>query len=304
MAAARWYHRPVPELPDIELYLHALRPRVLGHVVRAVRIGSPFLVRTTAPAPEALVGRTLTDVRRLGKRIALGSDGPWLVLHLMIAGRLQWKAPDAALAGRMALLGIAFDHGTLVLTEAGTTRRAAVHMAHDAGAALAMDPGGLEVPGATPAAFRARIEAERHTLKRTLTDPSLLSGIGNAYSDEILHRAGLSPMRMSDALGDDEHARLFEAAQWVLSHWRDRLIAESGDAFPAKVTAFREGMAVHVRSARRRFSACATRRTKPTTAPAARPAAVCSPTAGCHGCCAATGRVRSRSWSGARPIGG
>ncbi len=237
----------MPEFPDIELYLHALRPRVLGQVVRRVRIGSPFLVRTTTPPPDALVGHAITDLRRLGKRIAFATEGPWLVLHLMIAGRLQWKPAAAPLPGRMGLLALDLDHGTLILTEAGTKRRASVHMAADAATALAMDPGGLEVPGADAGEFRARIEAERHTLKRTLTDPSLLSGIGNAYSDEILHRARLSPLRMSDALSDDEHVRLFDAAQWVLRHWRDRLVAETGDTFPTKVTAFRPGMAAHGR---------------------------------------------------------
>lgn len=237
----------MPELPDIELYLHALRPRLLGQTVRGLRIGSPFLVRTTFPPPEALIGRPITTLRRLGKRIAFGTDGPWLVLHLMIAGRLQWKPPAAPLPGRLGLFALDVDGGTLLLTEAGTTRRASVHMAEDTAAALAMDPGGLEVASAAPADFRSRIEAERHTLKRTLTDPTLLSGIGNAYSDEILHRAGLSPLRMSDALSADEHARLFEAAQSVLRDWRERLIGEAGDAFPAKVTAFRPGMAAHGR---------------------------------------------------------
>lgn len=241
------YHAPVPELPDIELYLHALRPRLVGRAIAAVRLASPFVVRSTTPPVEALHGRTVTEVCRLGKRIVLVTDGPCLVVHLMIAGRLHWRPVGDRLPRRVGLLAIDTDAGTLVLTEAGTTRRASVHMTADRAALAEMDPGGLEVLDATFDEFRVRLDSERHTLKRALTDPSLFSGIGNAYSDEILHRAKLSPLRLTDALGLDDTRRLFDAIRTVMSEWRDHLIATCGEAFPAKVTAFRDGMAVHGR---------------------------------------------------------
>ncbi len=237
----------MPELPDIELYLHALRPRLVGQAIRDVRVASPFLVRTTAPSTGDLVSHTVTRLGRLGKRVALYTTGPAMVVHLMIAGRFQWKPPGAPLPKRLGLMAIDVAGGTLLLTEAGSTRRAAVHMAIDAEAAKVHDPGGLEVLEAGLDAFRAHLATERHTLKRSLTDPRLFSGIGNAYSDEILHRARLAPTTMSDALTADESRRLHEAARAILTEWRDRLIAETGDAFPAKVTAFRPGMAVHGR---------------------------------------------------------
>lgn len=237
----------MPELPDVELYLHALRPRMVGRVIKRIRLASPFLVRTTAPDIHTLAGRTVVALGRLGKRVVFDLDGPYLVIHLMIAGRFQWKAPEAALPRRLGLLALDVDGGTLLLTEAGTTRRAAAHVLPDAVALEALDPGGLEVLDASPEQFKEAISRERHTLKRTLTDPSLLSGIGNAYSDEILHRARLSPLRLSDALTPGEAHRLYEATRTVLTEWRDALIAETGATFPAKVTAFRPGMAAHGR---------------------------------------------------------
>jgi len=237
----------VPELPDIELYLHALRPRLVGRVIDRVRLASPFLVRTTTPDIQTLTGRTIVALRRLGKRVVFDLDGPCLVIHLMIAGRFQWKPPGAPIPRRLGLLAIDVDHGTPLLTEAGTTRRASAHVLPDAAALEAMDPGGLDVLTASSDEFREAVSRERHTLKRALTDPRLLSGIGNAYSDEILHRARLSPTRMSDALTPAEVDALYEATRDVLVAWRDRLIAETGEAFPAKVTAFRDGMAAHGR---------------------------------------------------------
>lgn len=237
----------MPELPDIELYLHALRPRLAGRAVTAVRVASPFLVRTTRPDIQTLTQRTIRGLSRMGKRIVFDMDGPFLVIHLMIAGRFQWKPEGAPIPKHLGLMAIDVPGGSLLLTEAGTTRRASVHIVPDREALATIDPGGLEVLEAPLACFREVLTRERHTLKRSLTDPSLFSGIGNAYSDEILHRAHLSPMRMSDALSHDEAERLHAATQGVLVEWRDRLIAETGDTFPAKVTAFRAEMAVHGR---------------------------------------------------------
>jgi formamidopyrimidine-DNA glycosylase len=237
----------VPELPDIELYLHALRPRLLGRAMTRIRMATPFLVRTTDPPVDALIGRPITDLRRVGKRIAIDAGGVVAVIHLMIAGRLRWADSGAPIPGRVGLAAFDFAHGTLLLTEAGAKRRASLHMTNGPDGLRALDPGGLEPLQATPAEFAARLAAERHTLKRGLTDPTLFSGIGNAYSDEILHRARLSPMRLTDTLSADDLARLFAAVQDTLSEWRDALIAEAGDRFPAKVTAFRPGMRVHGR---------------------------------------------------------
>jgi formamidopyrimidine-DNA glycosylase len=237
----------VPELPDIELYLHALRPRLLGHAVTGVRIATPFLVRTIEPPVTDVIGRRVTALRRVGKRLAIDAEGVVMVVHLMIAGRLRWLPPGAPIPKRIGLAAVDFAHGALVLTEAGSKRRASLHMADGPAGVAALDPGGLEPLETDLPAFAARLSSERHTLKRALTDPSLFSGIGNAYSDEILHRARLSPMRMSDALSDDELARLFEATQATLTEWRDGLIAETADRFPEKVTAFRAGMRVHGR---------------------------------------------------------
>jgi formamidopyrimidine-DNA glycosylase len=237
----------VPELPDIELYLHALRPRLLGRVITSVRVAAPFLVRTIDPPVTALEGRAVTDLRRVGKRLVIVAGDIAAVLHLMIAGRLRWLPPGAAIPKRIGLAALDFESGTLAVTEAGTTRRASLHMARGAAGVAALDPGGLEPLEVDHEAFVARLTSERHTLKRALTDPSLFSGIGNAYSDEILHRARLSPMRMSDALTTPELARLLAATQATLTEWRDALIGESGDSFPERVTAFRPGMRVHGR---------------------------------------------------------
>jgi formamidopyrimidine-DNA glycosylase len=237
----------VPELPDIELYLHALRPRLLNHAITGVRVAAPFLVRTIDPPVAALTGRTVTGLRRLGKRIVIEAGDIAAVLHLMIAGRLRWLPPGAAIPKRIGLAALDVASGTLLITEAGTTRRASLHMARGAAGVAALDPGGLEPLGLDLPGFAARLTSERHTLKRTLTDPSLFSGIGNAYSDEILHRARLSPLRMSDTLTPPELGRLLAATHACLVEWRDALIAETGDRFPDRVTAFRPGMRVHGR---------------------------------------------------------
>jgi len=235
----------MPELPDITVYIDALRARVLGRTLRAIRRNSPFLLRTAVPPIDDAVGRDIREIRRIGKRIALATqDGPWLVLHLMIAGRLHWRDPGVALKGKNALAAFDFDEGGLVLTEAGSKRRASLHVLDDDGLA-AIDPGGLEVLGAEAAAFAERLTRNNHTLKRALTDPRLLSGIGNAYSDEILHRAGLSPVTLTQKLSPDEIDRLRKACEEVLAEWTERLRAEADGGFPQKVTAFRPEMAVH-----------------------------------------------------------
>jgi len=239
----------VPELPDIEVYVAALRARVPGEPLLGVRVASPFLLRTADPPISAAEGRRVLGVRRLGKRVVLALEGDlFLALHLMIAGRLHWKEPGAKLGrtGR-ALAELRFPKGTLVLTEAGTRRRAALHLVRGEAALLALDRGGLEVLEAELPAFREALTRESHTLKRALTDPRLFSGIGNAYSDEILHRARLSPVTLAARLSAEEVARLFEAARAVLREWTERLRAEAGGGFPEGVTAFREGMAVHGR---------------------------------------------------------
>ena len=240
----------VPELPDIEAYLRALQPRLLGHPITAIRLGSPFLLRTTDPPIDAAVGRTVTSLRRVGKRIAIEADGIFVVLHSMVAGRLRWMPPRAPLPKRGGLAAIDSLPGTLIVTEAGTTRRASLHMAAGEAGLAALDPGGLEPLDADFETFLARLLLERHTLKRALTDATLFSGIGNAYSDEILHRARLSPMRLSDSLATEEQRALHAATQSTLTEWRDRLVSEAAEAFPAHVTAFREGMAVHGRYGR------------------------------------------------------
>jgi formamidopyrimidine-DNA glycosylase len=238
----------MPELPDIELYLHALRPRLVGHAIERVRIANPFLVRTVAPSPDAAVGRPIRELTRLGKRIVWRFEGDlFFVFHLMIAGRFQWKEPGAKMTGRLGLAAFDLPAGTLLLTEAGSSRRASLHVVSGAEAVAALDPGGIEVLGLDFATFDARLRSENHTLKRALTDPGLFAGIGNAYSDEILHEARLSPLQLTSRLGIDEAQRLFDATQSVLTRWRDRLIAEAGDLFPSKVTAFRQGMATHGR---------------------------------------------------------
>jgi formamidopyrimidine-DNA glycosylase len=238
----------MPELPDVTLYIEALRRHAGGATIEEIRITDPFVLRSVAPSVDDFRARDLVGISRLGKRIVLTFAGDLhAVIHLMIAGRLRWRSKEAKPPGRSALCAFIFSTGTLVLTEAGSKRRASLHLV-EGGVALAdHDPGGLEVLEADLEAFRAAVTNERHTLKRTLTDPRILSGIGNAYSDEILHRARLSPFRLSDRLSDEEMARFFEATVTVLDEWTERLREEVGDGFPAKVTAFREEMAVHGR---------------------------------------------------------
>jgi formamidopyrimidine-DNA glycosylase len=238
----------MPELPDVTIYVEALALRTVGARLECVRIKSPFLLRTYDISLDSVFGKTVREVRRLGKRIAVGLDDEyWLVLHLMIAGRLHWKAQGARLAGKYALAAFDFASGTLLLTETGSKHRAALHLVRGAEALRAHDPGGLEVLTATREQFAAALRKENHTLKRALTDPQLLSGIGNAYSDEILHRAALSPLAHSQKLTPSELERLYHAARAVLGEWVGRLRAETGDGFPEHVTAFRPGMAVHGR---------------------------------------------------------
>jgi formamidopyrimidine-DNA glycosylase len=238
----------VPEYPDIELYLHALRPRIVGQRLEATRIASPFLVRSVEPPLTAAMGRSVNGLRRLGKRIVWEMDEElFLVFHLMIAGRLRWKPLGAPVPGRLGLAAFDFPAGTLLLTEAGAKKRASLYVVQGEQALRDHDPGGIDVMSADTASFGAALQRENHTLKRALTDPRLLSGIGNAYSDEILHAARLSPMKLTKSLDEDDIARLHAATVERLTRWRDALIAEAGDAFPEKVTAFREGMATHGR---------------------------------------------------------
>jgi formamidopyrimidine-DNA glycosylase len=238
----------MPELPDVTIYVEALRERLLGHTLNRISIRGPFLLRSASPPVESVHGKTVRDIRRIGKRIAMGFEGGnWLVLHLMIAGRLHWRprAPKPGPKGPLAVLE--FDSGTLVLTEAGSQHRASLEMAVGEDALRAFHAGGLEVLGSDLPAFAAALQSANHTLKRALTDPRLFSGIGNAYSDEILHRARLSPIALTQKLGPEEIARLYDAAREVLHEWVDRLRVDAGGKFPEKVTAFREGMAVHGR---------------------------------------------------------
>lgn len=238
----------VPELPDISAYIFALESRIVGQPLEHIRLASPFLLRTVQPPLTSLEGRTVKDLRRVGKRIAFGTgDDLWLVLHLMIAGRLHWRARGAKLGGRQNLAAFDFPHGSLVLTEAGAKRRASLHVVKGEDALTALDAGGIDVFTADIAAFRDVLTAENHTLKRALTDPRLLSGIGNAYSDEILHNAQLSPVTLTQKLNHAEWDRLFGATKETLQLWIDRLNAEAQKGFPEKVTAFRKEMAVHGR---------------------------------------------------------
>ena len=238
----------MPELPDISAYIAALEPRILGQSLEHVRLGSAFVLRTVDPPIAAVEGRTVRELRRIGKRIAVGVDQDlWLVVHLMIAGRLHWKTPGAKLAGRNALLALDFPHGSLVLTEAGTKRRASLHLVRGDEALGAMDPGGVEIFATDLEGFRAALSLENRTLKRALTDPRLISGVGNAYSDEILHAAQLSPIAQTHKLKPEEWQRLFDATRTTMTLWVDRLIGEAKKKFPEKVTAFRPEMAVHGR---------------------------------------------------------
>lgn len=238
----------MPELPDIAVYVEAIAARVQGRPLLRVRLGSPFVLRSVDPPLGEAAGKRVEGVRRVGKRIVLAlEDDLFLALHLMIAGRLHWRESGAKLPGRVGLAALDFEDGTLVLTEAGTKRRAALHLVRGAAALAALDRGGIEPLDADLAAFRAALTRENHTLKRALTDPSLLSGIGNAYSDEILHRARLSPVKLTSRLADEELARLHAATREVLTEWTDRLRREAAGGFPEGVTAFREEMAVHGR---------------------------------------------------------
>jgi formamidopyrimidine-DNA glycosylase len=238
----------MPELPDIAAYMMALEPRVVEQTLRRVRLASPFLLRTVEPPLAVVEGRKVERVKRIGKRIAFGLEGElWLVLHLMIAGRLHWKAPEAKLGGRQNLAAFDFPAGSLVLTEAGSKRRAALHVIQGEENLSALDAGGIDVFAADLDAFRAALSAENHTLKRALTDPRTLSGIGNAYSDEILHAAQLSPITLTNKLKPDEWKRLFDATRVILTLWIERLRGEAESKFPEKVTAFRKEMAVHGR---------------------------------------------------------
>ncbi len=238
----------MPELPDVEVYREALAARLVGQPLAGLRLASPFLLRSVEPPVAALIGREVVGIERLGKRLIFAFAGElFAVLHLMIAGRLHWKAPGAKLAAKVGLAAFDFPHGTLTLTEAGTKKRASLHLVRGREGLATHDRGGLEVLTADLAAFRAALERESHTLKRALTDPHLVSGIGNAYSDEVLHRARLSPFRLSRSLSAEEVAALFAATQAVLGEWTARLRAEMGEGFPEKVTAFRPEMAVHGR---------------------------------------------------------
>lgn len=238
----------MPELPDVLLYIEALKPRLLHQTLERVRLASPFVVRSVAPPISAITSRTVTGIRRMGKQIVLEFDGNlFLIIHLMIAGRFQWKDRGAKIPGKLGLAAFDFHSGTLLLTEAGTKKRASLHLVEGEHALAAFNRGALEVLGSSIDAFRGPLTRENHTLKRALTDPRLFSGIGNAYSDEILHRARLSPMKLTQKLDSEEIARLHSAVQTTLSEWIARLKTEAGNEFPSKVTAFRPEMAVHGR---------------------------------------------------------
>ena len=238
----------MPELPDIAAYITALESRIVGQPVERTRLSSPFLLRTAQPPLASVEGCKVRELRRVGKRIAIGVEGDlWLVLHLMIAGRLHWRSPGAKLAGRQSLVAFDFPHGALVLTEAGSKRRASLHILEGEENLRALELGGIEIFSTDLNSFRAALSAENHTLKRALTDPRLVSGVGNAYSDEILHAAQLSPVALTHKLAAQEWGRLFAATRQTLRVWVDRLRAEAEVNFPEKVTAFREDMAVHGR---------------------------------------------------------
>ena len=238
----------MPELPDIAAYLHALQPRILNRPIKKIRLASPFLLRTADPPIREVEGRTVRELRRIGKRIAIGADGDlWLVLHLMIAGRLHWKTPTPTITARKHLAAFDFPGGSLVLTEAGTKHRASLHVVRGKDSLRALDPGGVEVFDVDRETFRNALSAENRTLKRALTDPRIVSGIGNAYSDEILHAARLSPTAPTQKLNPDQWDQLFTATRDTLRLWMDRLCSEAEKEFPEKVTAFRKEMTVHGR---------------------------------------------------------
>ncbi|TQV69881.1 formamidopyrimidine-DNA glycosylase [Exilibacterium tricleocarpae] len=238
----------MPEYPDITVYLEALERRILGRSLNTATVNSPFLLRTAVPPLAEFFDREVTALERIGKRIAIGFRGElWMVFHLMIAGRLHWKVAGAKPPGKSALISLVFDNGLLYLTEAGTKKRASLHLVSGEENLRALDPGGINVLATTVSEFSERLCAANHTLKRALTDPRIFSGIGNAYSDEILHRAGLSPIAMTQKLSDEEIGRLHAAVTAMLELWTDRLRAHYGDDFPEKVTAFRDDMAAHGR---------------------------------------------------------
>lgn len=245
----------MPELPDVTVYIEALEPRILGQTLERIQIAGPSLLRTASPPVESAEGRKVSALRRIGKRIAigLGRRGPsrdaelWLVLHLMIAGRLHWKEKRVTPDGRRTLAAFDFDSGTLTLTEAGSRKRASLHVVSSEAALSALDPGGIDVFSTTRDGFAARLTSANHTLKRSLADPRLFSGIGNAYSDEILHAARLSPVALTQRLSPEEISRLYEGTRETLTRWTAKLRAEAAGKFPEKVTAFREGMAAHGR---------------------------------------------------------
>jgi formamidopyrimidine-DNA glycosylase len=238
----------MPELPDITAYLTALEPRIVEQPIKQVRLASPFLLRTAQPPVTSVEGRVVRDLRRIGKRIAIGVEGDlWLVLHLMIAGRLHWRPPEAKLTGRQSLAAFDFPKGSLVLTEAGTMHRASLYVLAGEESLHSIDPGGIDVFASDLNSFRDALTVENRTLKRALTDPRIVDGIGNAYSDEILHAAQLSPITLTHKLQPDQWETLFNATRNTLRVWMDRLRAEAGSSFPEKVTAFRPEMAVHGR---------------------------------------------------------
>jgi formamidopyrimidine-DNA glycosylase len=241
----------MPELPDIEVYIDCLKPRVLGKALEKVRIAHPFLLRTADPPVASAEGKTVTGLSRAGKRIVIALDGGlFVVLHLMIAGRLHWREPGAKIPGKYGLAAFDFASGSLLLTEAGSKRRASLHLVYGEAALDGFGRGGVEVLEVNPGVFANALLRENHTLKRALTDPGIVSGIGNSYSDEILHRAKLSPIALTKRLAKGEIERLYDACRAVLSEWTARIRAETGDGFPEHVTAFREGMAVHGRFGR------------------------------------------------------
>ncbi|MHC4219102.1 MAG: Fpg/Nei family DNA glycosylase [Planctomycetota bacterium] len=238
----------MPELPDVVVYVERLAALTVGRTLQRLRVRSPFVLRTVEPTPDEIAGRGVRGVRRLGKRIVLDLDAElFVIVHLMIAGRLRWRGPGVKVPGKTGLAAFDFDHGTLLLTEAATKKRASLHIVRGAESLAGHGRGGLEVLEADLPAFTDILRRESHTLKRALTDPRLFSGVGNAYSDEILHRARLSPVKLTGRLADDEVERLFDATRATLTEWTDRLRAETGDGLPEKVTAFRAGMAVHGR---------------------------------------------------------
>jgi len=289
----------MPELPDVVVYIEALERRILGQPLQRIRLASPFVLRSVDPPIGEAEGKKVLGLRRLGKRIVFELDGDlYLIFHLMVAGRFRWKSVGAKIPGKLGLAAFDFASGALLLTEAGAKKRASLHLVRGRKALQEHDPAGLEVLEADPASFREVLTRENHTLKRALTDPDLFSGIGNAYSDEILHRARLSPVKLTRQLDGEEVARLHQATQDTLHDWIERLRQEAGENFPEKVTAFRKGwrstgaIENHVPIAARRCSGSSMRRTRPTTAPAARPAESYLPIAPSHDFSKKIGRGR------------